>query len=237
MMATYFFLGLLLTAVGTSSSSSASDLEGTWTTKSRQVVTGPGFYDPIGDKFLEPNLTGISYSFSADGHYEEAYYRAIANPQDPSCPKGVMQWQHGTYTVNSDGSVDLTPIAVDGRQLLSDPCQSSTGTYTRYNQTEHFESFAVSVDSYHGVQRLDVKNFDGSPMHPMYLIYKPPQMLPTQTLNPSSSSKSKRQVEGGTGGRFSIKDLVSREKVGDPNNWLWLGIFMTTLGGITFFRS
>lgn len=74
-------------------------------------------------------------------------------------------------------------------------------------------------------------------MHPMYLIYKPPQMLPTQTLNPSSSSKSKRQVEGGTGGRFSIKDLVSREKVGDPNNWLWLGIFMTTLGGITFFRS
>ena len=105
MMAKYFFFGLLLTAV--SASSSASDLEGTWTTKSRQVVTGPvcfapcclpcsvkqhcrvanhllytqGFYDPINDKFLEPNLTGISYSFSADGHYEEAYYRAIANRQ------------------------------------------------------------------------------------------------------------------------------------------------------------
>lgn len=73
-------------------------------------------------------------------------------------------------------------------------------------------------------------------MHPMYLIYKPPQMLPTQTLNPTSS-KRKRQVEGDTGGRFSIKNLVSREKVGDPNNWLWLGIFMTTLGGITLLRS
>ncbi|PWY96214.1 hypothetical protein BO94DRAFT_529605 [Aspergillus sclerotioniger CBS 115572] len=235
MMAKYFFFGLLLTAA--SASSSASDLEGTWTTKSRQVVTGPGFYDPINDKFLEPNLTGISYSFSADGHYEEAYYRAIANPQDPSCPKGIMQWQHGTYTANSDGSLDLTPIAVDGRQLLSDPCSSPQGAYSRYNQTEHFESFTVSVDSYHGVQRLDLKSFDGSPMHPMYLVYKPPQMLPTQTLNPVGSGKGKRQVGGDAGGRFNIKHLVNSEKVGDPNNWLWLGIFMTALGGITLLRS
>ena len=28
---------------------------------------------------FEPTLTGFSYSFTDDGHYEEAYYRAISN--------------------------------------------------------------------------------------------------------------------------------------------------------------
>lgn len=37
------------------------------------------FYDPVADIFQEPPLTGISYSFTDDGHYEEAYYRAIPN--------------------------------------------------------------------------------------------------------------------------------------------------------------
>lgn len=38
-----------------------------------------GFYDPVKDEFIEPDRTGFSYSFTADGHFEEAYYRAIAN--------------------------------------------------------------------------------------------------------------------------------------------------------------
>ena len=38
-----------------------------------------GFYNPVEEKFTEPKHTGISYSFTADGFYEEAYYRAIAN--------------------------------------------------------------------------------------------------------------------------------------------------------------
>lgn len=50
-----------------------------------------------------------------------------------------MQWQHGTYTINTNGSLSLTPFAVDGRQLLSEPCQADTSTYTRYNQSETFE--------------------------------------------------------------------------------------------------
>ena len=54
-------------------------LVGTWTTKSRSVFTGPGFYDPVKDKMTEPALTGISYSFTVDGYYEEAYYRAGSN--------------------------------------------------------------------------------------------------------------------------------------------------------------
>lgn len=49
-----------------------------------------------------------------------------------------MQWQHGTFTVNDNGSLTLTPYALDGRQLLSDPCKSDVGHYTIYNQTEYF---------------------------------------------------------------------------------------------------
>jgi hypothetical protein len=95
-----------------------------------------GFFDPLNDELIEPERTGISYSFTADGHYESAYYRAIANPQDPSCPSGIMQWQHGGWVKNADGSLKLTPIAVDGRQLMSTPCNGKNAIYTRYNQTE-----------------------------------------------------------------------------------------------------
>ncbi len=38
-----------------------------------------GFYDPVNEKIFEPSLTGFSYSFTDDGYFEEAYYRAISN--------------------------------------------------------------------------------------------------------------------------------------------------------------
>jgi hypothetical protein len=50
-----------------------------------------------------------------------------------------MQWQHGTYSVQPNGSLVLTPIAVDGRQLLSNPCAGHIAMYSRYNQTEMFK--------------------------------------------------------------------------------------------------
>jgi hypothetical protein len=123
-----------------------------------------GFYDPVNDRFTEPKHTGISYSFTADGHFEEAYYRAIANrtftvptqfkamgfletargyvanacdvATNPKCPKGIIQWQHGSFTKFANGSLILSPIAVDGRQLYSDPCSYKNAVYTRYNATE-----------------------------------------------------------------------------------------------------
>lgn len=114
-------------------------LVGTWTSKSAKVLTGPSFYNPINDSIIEPAHPGISYSFTADGFYEEAYYRTISNPAQPSCPKTVLQFQHGTVTENPDGSLLLVPIAVDGRQMMSDPCQFKNSIYTRYNQTETFD--------------------------------------------------------------------------------------------------
>lgn len=47
-----------------------------------------------------------------------------------------MQWQHGKYEIVDNGSLILHPIAVDGRQLLSDPCKYSSSIYTRFNTTE-----------------------------------------------------------------------------------------------------
>lgn len=50
-----------------------------------------------------------------------------------------MQFQHGGWVMNANGSLSLTPIAVDGRQLLSKPCDYDKGIYTRYNQSELFK--------------------------------------------------------------------------------------------------
>lgn len=58
---------------------------------------------------------------------------------NPKCPKGIIQWQHGSFTKHANGSLTLTPIAVDGRQLYSDPCAYKNAIYTRYNTSELFK--------------------------------------------------------------------------------------------------
>jgi len=57
----------------------------------------------------------------------------------PSCPQAIMQFQHGTFTENADGSLSLSPFSVDGRQLQSNPCAGDNSVYTRYNQSETME--------------------------------------------------------------------------------------------------
>ncbi|KAI9795080.1 MAG: Reversal of tor2 lethality [Peltula sp. TS41687] len=217
-------------------------LTGTWSTKSNKVFTGPGFYDPVNERLKEPELTGISYSFTDDGFYEEAYYRALGNPQVPSCPRGLMQFQHGTFTKTANGSLILTPFAVDGRQLLSDPCQYSNSIYTRYNQSENFLRYEVFKDPYHGVMRLNLYRFDGSPMNAMYLAYKPPQMLPTQTMNPTTSATAAAQARQTGSGKVKrgLEDMslplnkhVLRKRQKDlgvhADTWWWFGVALTAL--------
>ncbi|KAG9234959.1 chaperone for protein-folding within the ER, fungal-domain-containing protein [Amylocarpus encephaloides] len=201
-MPSFIIQSLLIAGASVVSTASAAidpQLVGTWSTKSAKVFTGPGFYNPVNDSFIEPTHTGISYSFTEDGFYESAYYRAAANPANPKCPTGIMQFQHGTVVMNQDLSLSLTPFAVDGRQLQSDPCASTThATYTRYNQSETMAKWQVYIDPYTKLTRVDLYQFDGSLMNPMFLAYKPPQMLPTVTMNPTSSataaSKAKRSA-------------------------------------------
>ncbi|KIW34080.1 uncharacterized protein PV07_00880 [Cladophialophora immunda] len=222
-------------------------LVGTWTTKSKKVVTGPGFYDPVADKLIEPDLAGISYSFTSDGYYEEAYYRAISNPTTPQCPSSIMQWQHGTYSLPGNGSIVLTPFGVDGRQLTSAPCSYDNAVYIRYEQPELFKSYQVLTDAFHNVPRLNLYQFDGSPMQPMYLMYSPPQMLPTQTLNPTSApsatGKSRvKRTDGGDGDQEVLQPLnrdshIIKQQPADFYNadrWWWAGVGLTALGTVMY---
>lgn len=50
-----------------------------------------------------------------------------------------MQFQHGNYTKEANGTLHLTPFAEDGRELVSNPCKGKMSTYTLYNQTETFK--------------------------------------------------------------------------------------------------
>jgi len=217
-----------------SAQNNVTSLTGTWSSKSNAVFTGPNFYDPVNEKFFEPALTGTSYSFTDDGFYEEAIYVAVANPTNPSCTKGVLQWQHGRYVIAGNGSIVLHPIMVDGRQLSSDPCKYSTAIYTRFNTTEVFKRWEIVVDEYRGMHRLNLYKFDGAPMNPMYLAYSPPQMLPTQTLNPTTrapkaTGASKLRVK-----RALPSNLKKAEKI-NADKWWWIGLGMTSVGFLGFF--
>lgn len=195
------------TSISDSDQELMNKLEGTWTSKSHQVFTGPGFYDPIDELLIEPSLPGISFSFTNDGYWEEARYIVTPNPRNPACPQAIMIYQHGTYTFNANnGSLMLYPFASDGRQLLSDPCNDGgVSVYTRYQNINVIKWFLVEFDEYHGCDKLTLYAFDGSPMQPMYIAYKPPVMLPTQVLNPTADTAvlTKRSLK-------NVRDRVKR---------------------------
>lgn len=233
-------------------------LAGTWSSKSNKTFTGPGFYNPLKEQLIEPSHTGISYSFTGDGFYEVAYYRAIANPVNPACPGGIMQWQHGQYEHLSNGSVVTQPFAVDGRQLLSQPCDNANGIYTRYNQSELFSRYERLIDPYHNVPRLNLYRFDGSPIMPLYLAFQPPMMLPTSTLDPTDTPSSTGPEQEGattqTNGRYRLRRRLNdfhqawkgkrglhmearRESplLGRADTWFWFGLISTGVGSVMYF--
>ncbi|QLQ81348.1 hypothetical protein HG537_0F01090 [Torulaspora globosa] len=190
--------------------SDKSSLAGTWSSKSNQVFTGPGFYDPVDELLIEPSLPGISYSFTEDGFFEQASYQVSGNPRNPACPVAALTFQHGEYELQDNGTLVLHPIEVDGRQLVSDPCNDKgVSTYSRYNQTVTFKSFNVQIDDYHGIYRLQLYQFDGSPMQPLYLAYRPPMMLPTETLNPTATSDAAHSTDSAKSKR-SLRQFVRR---------------------------
>ncbi|KAG8531656.1 uncharacterized protein KY384_003287 [Bacidia gigantensis] len=77
--------------------------------------------------------------------------------------------------------------------------------------------------------------------------YKPPQMLPTQTLNPTSSSGGAGAKETGKGKRdLEVNDhyadeplnkhvLVKRKQPLDANKWWWFGVGLTGVGSFLYY--
>ena len=105
------------------------------------------------------------------------------------------------------------------------------------------------------MQKLQLYQFDGAPMNPMYLAYQPPLMLPTQTLNPTvtatggaqpqntGSSKQKRseplaQPQAPLSLHHAIDSKLVEKlkdtKLMDPNFVWWVGMGMTVLGGAAY---
>ncbi|KAK6454919.1 reversal of tor2 lethality [Scheffersomyces xylosifermentans] len=173
-----------------------SQLVGTWSSKSQKVFTGPGFFNPGEELLVEPSLPGISYSFDDIGNWEQAIYQVAGNPRNHSCPTASLLWQHGKYEYDpKTGSLTLKPYKIDGRQLFSDPCNDNgVSTYMRYSAEEYIPRFVVEIDSYYqGRLRLQLYSFDGSKKQPMWLNYRPPQMLPTSVLNPTNKKEAKNK--------------------------------------------
>lgn len=101
-----------------------------------------------------------------------------------------------------------------------------------FSVNSEIQSFKVAVDPYHKIQRLDLKSFDDSLMHPMYLVYRPPEMLPPMTLK----SVRKRNHDVSRDG-VSPPSLLTPGNLTNPNRWLWFGVFASALGGIALIYS
>ena len=108
------------------------------------------------------------------------------------------------------------------------------------------QDYQVLTDEYSQALRLNLFGFDGAPLNPMYLAYRPPQMLPTQTLNPTTSStggsskstgKAKRNAEGLEGFSEPLNEnvLIKRSEPINADKWWWIGVGMTGLGGLVYY--
>ena len=86
-------------------------------------------------------------------------------------------------------------------------------------------------------------------MAPMFLVYNPPQMLPTQTLNPTASSTGGAASTGKSRARRNVNDpsgeesvqlnkktnrILSPNELYNPDTWWWVGVGMTALGTIMY---
>ena len=98
------------------------------------------------------------------------------------------------------------------------------------------------------MKRLDLYQFDGTPINPMFLAFTPPQMLPTVTMNPTptattSSGKAKRTVGAGeemeapmNANAAHIKREIEKPFIHriDTNMLWWAGVGMTIFGGAAY---
>lgn len=139
-------------------------------------------------KFNYPNNTGISYSFTNDGFFEEAQYRYTSNASNPACIQATVFWQHGTYTLNDNGSITLFPFGPDGRIQVQDPCAPVTNIITYYNQQTLYADWGIVIDEQTRNYVLKMNRFDGAKMPYLYLRARPPFMLPTQLLTGTNAS-------------------------------------------------
>lgn len=103
----------------------------------------------------------------------------------PNCITAVLQWQHGEYQALANNSILYFPVASDGRQRVLNTCSPQSDVTQQFNQTFWMRGWEIKQDPLLGTE-LQLYEFDGTPVQPMYPFAKPPIMLPTETLTPST---------------------------------------------------
>lgn len=110
------------------------------------------------------------------------------------------------------------------------------------NLAEPHQKWSVATDAYHGVLRLNLYEWDGTPVNPMYIAYNPPVMLPTQTMNPTAAASTATAAAKAKRGVFGSNPM-NQEKLRTPRsdrNWIdagtiwWIGVGMTVVGGTAY---
>ena len=106
-----------------------------------------------------------------------------------------MVWTHGHFQLLNNGSLILVAFN-DGYQLVQDPCGPVSAFIQPYNQEELYLSWNIYQDPQTLGYKLQLYQFDGSPLAPQFLVSTTPDMLPTQQLaNFSSTSSTQDHVQ------------------------------------------
>ncbi|KAF8349374.1 chaperone for protein-folding within the ER, fungal-domain-containing protein [Amanita rubescens] len=187
MLFTYAVALLLAISPLVYSQTSNAPLIGTWSSGSKAVETGPGFANPVNRSFIYPQNTGMSYSFTADGYYEIARYRMNGNGSQPTCITGVMNWAHGMYTLQPNGSITMIPFNDDGFQQIQNPCGAISDFIETYNLTELYTARRREP-------LLQMYQFNGAPLPPLFQISTTPNILPTQQIRQTTPVVAKREL-------------------------------------------
>jgi hypothetical protein len=98
-----------------------------------------------------------------------------------------MNWVHGMYTLQPNGSITMIPFDDDGFQQIQDPCAAVSNFIETYNDTELYQSWRIFQDPTTGY-KLHLFQFDGSPLAPMFQLSTTPNMLPTQQIRNTTAS-------------------------------------------------
>ena len=156
---------------------------------------------------------------TADGYYELARYRFKGNGEVThrtavsillivfsslatrhKCITGLLNWHHGTYTVDdTTNSITLTPLG-DGYQQIQNTCEAITNFIENYNMTEFYKEYRMFQDTADG-NKLHLFDSGGAPLAPMFYRSQTPIMNPTRLLRnvslpvgPASVKNQKRNA-------------------------------------------
>ena len=142
--------------------------------------------------------TGCTGMVSTVGHcLDVSSLTSTLTGSAPQCITGVMNWVHGVFEFQSNGSITMTPFG-DGFQQIQSPCAGTSNFIENYNDTELYQSWYIFQDPTLGYI-LQMYQFDDSPLPPMTLVSTTPNMLPTQALrNVSSSSNISKRSKRST---------------------------------------